>query len=254
MSAVSSIRGVRESTRAEPNESPVLSPTSMTITPPRGEWANSPEPLPMPAYASRALNPVRLAAIEHHAGRTILDAGCGNGAYVLHLADQFQIRGIDWQPFDTWKVRPELFSVGDVTRLELPEDSVETVVSFECLEHFPDPGAILRNFRRICSRNVILTVPNCDITAGMRASLLTYYHYTDPSHLNFFTLDEIANLCEKAGFRVGVRSLINPLDLDPLLGEGYDFAGPAGRFARWWLRKRQRVTYQLTCLVVAEKA
>lgn len=205
-------------------------------------------------YAQRNLHPERLQAILAHAGTSILDAGCGNGAYVLTLADRYRIRGIDWQPFESWQQRPELFRVGNVTQLEEPDASVETVTAFEVLEHLPDPLAVLRDFHRICSKNLILTVPNCEITPGMRASLVTYHHYIDPTHVNFFTLDSIAQICEQAGFRVRQRGYINQMNLLPLIYEAYDLSGLFGRILGRLLRRRQKRVYRLTCLIVADKA
>ena len=201
------------------------------------------------AYLTRPANPDRLAAIKQHAGTRILDAGCGNGTYVNLLADQYDIHGMDLSRYDSWDAHPQRFSVGDVADLDYPENSFETVLSFEVLEHVADPQHALQMFHRIASRNVILTVPNCVLTPGLESSRLTFYHYTDRTHVNFFTLDSICGLCESVGLNVQERRLINPVNLSPLLAETYAIPRIAIRAIQRFLRRQ---SHYMTCLVVAK--
>src|SRR5688500_13013258 len=46
------------------------------------------------SYEDRAVNPDRLAAIRRHAGRRILDVGCGSGAYVRFLEAEHELVGV----------------------------------------------------------------------------------------------------------------------------------------------------------------
>lgn len=204
-------------------------------------------------YGSRSINVERLAALRSYAGCSILDAGCGNGNYVLELAKERDIYGVDIHPFARWQVTPDRFSVHDVTSLPHAENSVETVCSFEVLEHLPNPEFVLRDFLRICSKNVILTVPNCELTPGMRQSLLTYFHYTDRTHVNFFTLEELSRMCERVGFRIVHQELINEVSPEALIREVYGLSGLFGRVLMRLLRMKRCVSYHLTCLIVAEK-
>src|SRR4051794_34276534 len=111
---------------------------------------------PQVSYGARGVNPERLQAIRDHAGRSVLDVGCGSGAYVLELADQYDIHGVDIREFEPWNLRPERFSVHDVCSLPHSPSSTETVVCFEVLEHVPDPGKVIGDLYRICSKNLIL--------------------------------------------------------------------------------------------------
>ncbi len=198
-------------------------------------------------YETRPLQPDRRAAIERHAGPRWLDVGCGNGAYVLALADAYDAHGFDQVAFDSWSRAPERFRTGDLARLPYQAESFDTVVCFETLEHVAEPEAALRQMAAIARRNVILTVPNCDVTPGMRTSGLAWHHYTDETHLQFFTLDAIAAVCESAGLRVVERSLVNEVSFAPLLREAFFF--PLGWLGRVWPRRRR---YFMTCLIVAE--
>lgn len=205
------------------------------------------------AYLVRKVNPDRLSAIRKHAGRSILDVGCGNGAYILELADEYDIRGCDYEAFETWEQMPDRFEVQNALDLQLPESSVETITCFEVLEHLPEPLKVLESLRRICTKNVILTVPNCEYTHGMRKAGLTYYHYVDPTHVNFFTLQAIRELCVEAGFKIREAIPINRMDIFRLFDEAYDFGGWMGKQLLRLLKVRQKKQYHLTSLVVAEK-
>lgn len=211
------------------------------------------EPRPAPDYSVRGLNSDRLAAILAHAGTEVLDVGCGSGAYVLHLADQFHIRGVDYRHFDAWNRRPELFQLSDAQELKLPDASVDTILSFETLEHLPDPARALSEYWRVCRRNLILTVPNCQLTEGMRNSGVIFNHWIDRTHLNFWDIEGIAKLVTDAGFKVQHKKHINRINPGFLLMESLDLKGRIARYGAGLFRRLQRRHYFMTNLVVATK-
>ena len=204
------------------------------------------------SYAVRGINQERLNAILKFAGHSILDVGCGSGAYVLKLAEQRNIAGIDYQRFATWDTMPERFSISDASQLDLENNSVDTILSFETLEHLPDPQKALKEYFRVCRKNIILTVPNCELTPGMEQSKLIYYHWIDRTHLNFFNQIEMRKLIESVGFRVEQNYYINQINLQPFLLEAFNLSGFWGKYLQRFLCKQQR-SYYLTCLFVAYK-
>lgn len=206
-----------------------------------------------PDYAARGLNRDRLAALLQHAGPEVLDVGCGNGNYVLHLADRYRIRGVDYKHFAAWDQQPHLFSISDAQRLDMPDASVDTVLSFETLEHLPDPDSALREYYRVCRRNLILTVPNCKLTSGQRASGLIYNHWIDRTHVNFWELDTLCRQVEAAGFKIDQRCHINHMTIGPIAMEALGFGGWLARAGAAVFRRLQRTKYPMTCLVVASK-
>lgn len=204
-------------------------------------------------YENRGLNRHRCDAIEQAGGQRILDIGCGNGAYVLAFKDQRDIHGVDYRHFEAWNAAPERFMVSDAQKIALPDGNFDTVTSFETLEHLPDPTAALREFHRLTRGNLIITVPNCALTEGMKRSGLIYNHWIDPTHVNFWTMDEICLLVEQCGFKVRERKHINKVNIAYLMFEALGLpeflSQPLGRL----FGLLQRNCYQMTTLVIADK-
>jgi SAM-dependent methyltransferase len=182
----------------------------------------------------------------------VIDVGCGSGAYVLGLDGETSMWGADSHRFAAWAERPSRSLEADATRLPLRTESVDTLLVFETLEHLGDPGAALHEYFRVCRLNVLLTVPNCRLTSGLRRSNLIYRHWIDPTHRNYWDLDSIADEVRGAGFLVADQCLINSIDLTPLLVEAMRLPPRLERYARPILRRLLR-PYRMTCLVVATK-
>lgn len=213
----------------------------------------SPGPIQHPDYAVRGLNAERLEAVVKHAGPNVLDVGCGNGKYVLHLTGRYQIRGMDYKEFEAWAERPDLFSISDAHDLPLPDGSVDTILSFETLEHLPHPDTALSEYFRVARRNLILTVPNCRLTPGQRASGHIYNHWIDRTHINFWELETLCRQVESAGFTVVHSGYINHVNIAPLAVEALALRGLIGRLVGRVFARLQRTRYPMTCLVVAHK-
>lgn len=204
-------------------------------------------------YEKRAVNPVRVRAVEAHAGKSVLDVGCGNGAYVFHFRDKYEIYGVDWTRSKNWDADPERFQTADGARLPYPDESFDTVLSFETLEHLDDPGAAVREYFRVCRKNLILTVPNCDITLGMKQSHLLYSHWGDPTHCNFFNLESIRQLVINNGFVVSGAETVNPINPLPFAAEVLKQRGLFWKILFRLVKDRGPSLYRITCLIVAEK-
>lgn len=205
------------------------------------------------SYAVRGINKERLKAVRKFAGHSILDVGCGSGAYVLKLAEKYQISGVDYQRFPSWNEKPHLFSISDAEQLNLEDSSVDTILSFETLEHLSNPEQALREYYRVCRKNIILTVPNCQITPGMEKSKMIYYHWIDSTHINFFNQTTIIELVKNVGFQVHTNYYINQINLQPLLSEALAIPVFFDKILKKFLEKQKR-SYYLTCLLVACKS
>ena len=205
-------------------------------------------------YQQRGVSPDRLRAIRDFAGPRILDVGCGSGAYVLSLSSEFDIHGIDHQEFASWKETPARFRVAAADNLPFDDGAFDTLLSFECVEHLANPAEALREYYRVSRKNLILTVPNCTISEGMKRSNLLYSHWGDPSHAQFFTLPSISAAVEKAGFRVAHAGLINQINPLPFFLEWLGVRNALGlKIASRASKMLPLKAHRLTCLVVGEK-
>ena len=152
--------------------------------------------------------------------------------------------------------KPELFSISDASNLvNYVDNSVDTILSFETLEHLENPEKALQEYYRVCRKNLILTVPNCEVTNGMLDSGLIYKTWVDRTHIQFFDLKTIVSLAEEVGFQVIQKTYINEVSLLPLLFEAFDFSDILGKIARKIIRLKSEKAkkYYITCLLVCEK-
>ena len=89
-------------------------------------------------------------------GKRVLDAACGEG-YGSHLLSRHadRVTGIDLSAEAIEHARARYaserleFRQGDVTSLDLADDSMDVVVSFETLEHLEAQDEMLGEFRRV---------------------------------------------------------------------------------------------------------
>ena len=154
------------------------------------------------------------------------------------------------QPYPQWDEASEKFQVADAADLPFEDSSFDTVVSFETLEHVPDPEAVLREFHRVCRKNIIVSVPNCELPSSLEASRLTFFHYTDRSHVNFFTRNSLTEALLKTGFAPLDMALINACPTQPLLNELFRLPATLTHLLGKLARKD---AFQMTILVVATK-
>jgi|SRR5208337_1679074 len=100
-------------------------------------------------------------------GKRVLDIACGEGygAAALARAGAAQVVGIDIAPEVVEHARRKYgidARVGSADQIELPDGSVDVVVSFETIEHLCKPAAFLREVVRVLAPGgvLILSTPN----------------------------------------------------------------------------------------------
>jgi 2-polyprenyl-3-methyl-5-hydroxy-6-metoxy-1,4-benzoquinol methylase len=109
------------------------------------------------------------------AGKTVLEIGCGRGGLACWLGSlpnpSRQIVAIDYAHSAVHKARAfaeslELtvisWAVGDIQSIAHADQSFDTVISCETVEHVPDPGKAVAELARVLKRGgkLLLTTPN----------------------------------------------------------------------------------------------
>jgi SAM-dependent methyltransferase len=135
--------------------------------------------------------------VAEHAGPQLLDLGCGLGGYSKVLAERgFEVRAFDVVPEYVERarelgVRAELY---DGERLPLADDSVDTAILLEVIEHLEEPARLLAEARRVARRNVLVSTPNCTQSFGRVP--IEFSHMLDVDHRQFFTVDSLTELLD----------------------------------------------------------
>lgn len=206
-------------------------------------------------YQNRSLNKFRAKTIEKYADIKCLDVGCGNGKYVNFFQTKINIYGCDYQPFDEWKNNPEKFNVCRIEDLTYDDSQFDLVTAFEVLEHIEDYQTALSELKRVSSKYIAVTVPNCELTQGMIESRLLFYSWLDKTHVNFWTQNEIENIFKASDLEIIESRLINNIDTRSFVSElfNFSFSGIFGKLFRFLLKILPLRKYPMTILLVAKK-
>lgn len=123
------------------------------------------------------------------AGRRILDLGCATGDYCVELSRLgYGCVGADINEAYVAAAKEKgVEAVVAGERLPFEDNSFDTVIMFEVLEHVPDPERLVREAKRVSSGNILITVPDCGSRAALSGSKLTCEHFLELDHVNFFT-------------------------------------------------------------------
>ena len=176
-------------------------------------------------YLRTAPDAVAVSLIEFakaHGGRAVLDLGCATGNYCAALARLgFDVKGADVNPEYVHIARERGIDAQVVTdRVPFPDQSFDTVLLFEVLEHLADPARIVAEARRLARKNVLVTVPHCGAIADLQATGLLFEHFADLDHKSFYTESSLGELLRPFFSRVEIAKgdAINPL---ALFGSGW---------------------------------
>jgi 2-polyprenyl-3-methyl-5-hydroxy-6-metoxy-1,4-benzoquinol methylase len=129
------------------------------------------------------------------AGHSVLDAACGTGygTRILARAGARRVTGVDLDA-QTVAIADQRYGTeglefleGDLSALELPEDSFDLVVCFEAIEHLGDPAAAVAELRRLVRPGGTLVVSSPNPAA---------YPQGNPHHLHELAPTELLGLVE----------------------------------------------------------
>ncbi|MCB0208522.1 MAG: class I SAM-dependent methyltransferase [Anaerolineae bacterium] len=202
------------------------------------------------------INLYRLRAVERYAGQSVLDIGCSTGDYVTYLNVNGRTAfGLDVLADGIWVSNQfPRFVEGSASKLPFAPNTFDTVLAFEVLEHIPEPLETLKAIHQVCKRNIIISVPDCEMSDDMLRAGLLYAHWRDRTHCNFFTQQSLEEILRAGGFRVEKMTYINPILPDFLVLRSFNVPfGPAYFAARVLRRIPFRKQYRMTLLAVANK-
>lgn len=141
--------------------------------------------LPSPMVSNEALS-----YVKKYAGQSILDVGCGIGAYIKALAqDGYECEGIEYNQNYVAECLKNSLKVKymDARELAFPANSFDTVMMIEVLEHLPEPIIALKEAFRVARKNVLISVPNIDVIPIMSEYQVVPWHMLEATHQTFYT-------------------------------------------------------------------
>ncbi len=162
-------------------------------------------------------------------GKDVLEVGCATGYMSRRLAALGnRVTGLDFNAdaveearrFCTAAIVADLDSQSIVDAVG--DRRFDVIVFGDVLEHLRDPWRVLDESRAILSPSgyAVISIPNIAHGAVRLSLLLGTFEYSelgilDNTHLRFFTLRSIRELCSRAGYRIDVidRTKV-PLFLD----------------------------------------
>jgi SAM-dependent methyltransferase len=152
-------------------------------------------------------------------GEPIIEAGCGNGRYVLALKKRgYLIEGIEWGKKTVANVKnlfPDLpISVGDVTHLDVPDNHYGGYISLGVIEHREKgPEPFLVEARRILKpgSTCLISVPFMNPFRKFKGALGFYEESINSEQVFYQYIDNkktIEGYLSKAGFEIVNRQLL----------------------------------------------
>jgi|GEM_PF-2323480 len=124
-------------------------------------------------------------ALDNLSGR-ILDFGGATGGYSKKLRDNgLEPICVDINISYLKKAAPITCVAGD-TRLPFGSSSFDGAICYEIFEHLNNPSEILRELRRCVKGKLVVSVPNCEEADALIDSGMTYEHFMDLDHQNYF--------------------------------------------------------------------
>lgn len=149
-------------------------------------------------------------------GKTMLDIGCGEGAFGKTVMDghSAEVWGIDFDQQSIDIARGTLSKVfcGDIFQLldDIPDNYFDAIYFNDVLEHLVDPYALLELVRQKLTANgvVVASIPNLRYFRVLAQILLKKdFRYEkkgvmDETHMRFFTQKSIDRMFVEAGYKV----------------------------------------------------
>jgi len=144
---------------------------------------------------------------KYKASGKLLDVGCGTGFFLAYAERYYDVHGIDISEYALKEARQRArkakLSVGDATNLHYENDYFDIVTCFDLLEHLPNPGLALQEFRRILRDGgiLIIRVPNIE-SIGAKWKKEEWFGHRDKTHVSLLSNEEWMDLLKENEFEI----------------------------------------------------
>ena len=136
---------------------------------------------------------------------SILDAGCGEGFVLSFVAEQspeLRLFGVDLSEAAVSYAREHFGSIatfrkGNLYRLPFSDNSFDTVLCSEVLEHIEDPDRAVLELKRVARHNVLITVPHEPYFQWLNTLGRWFRFNPDAGHINFWTVKTFEQFMNK---------------------------------------------------------
>lgn len=123
------------------------------------------------SYRKRIIDKIK----PYFFGKTLLDAGCGDGGDSYLLQDYFNsiyavdiIKNDNWENIKSYKIK---FFTGNVEKLDFKDNFFDTVIEKDMLHHVENPEKALKELIRVSKKRIIIIEAN-------RFNPIFYIHLT----------------------------------------------------------------------------
>lgn len=137
--------------------------------------------------------------------KTFLDIGCGLGNLLqLAIADGWQITGTELSAMAAdqadIKIRDRIL-VGDISVLDLPENSFDLITIYHVIEHLINPIPTLEKLQKLLKPEGVLFIETPNLNSlGAYVSGKNWSNIIPLEHINYFNSKSLGNSLEIAGF------------------------------------------------------
>ena len=147
------------------------------------------------------------------AGSSVLDVGCGAGAYASGLvAAGHQWTGLELNPHCLQLLQERRLPFRRITpsaqAFPCGNEEFDEVICIEVLEHIEDPKSFLQEVSRVVRKRTLFSVPNIEVIPYFKDWEAVPWHLLEGDHKNFFTRASLRELLAPHFSRVEVFSYI----------------------------------------------
>ncbi len=151
---------------------------------------------------ARKLYPVLLAQLAQIPLCSVLDLGCGTGELLHKIAARWPetaCAGVDLSPNMVTVAREKLgpraeIALGDAEALPFPDGRFQTVVCCDSFHHYPRPGAVLEEVRRVLQPGGVFLLGDCTAPAVLRSGMNLLLPFNKDGDVRLYAPKELTAL------------------------------------------------------------